>query len=55
MVKVKKIIINNVDSTINFGKLLIQDLSGTVNIGTTYEDDSSDIIQKKVKEKLGNQ
>lgn len=53
MVKVKRIMIKQIASATNFGKIMIHDVSGSVNIGTSYEGDFSSIIQKKIKDKLG--
>jgi len=53
--QVDKIVIERLDYANNFGQLGIKELSGKLNIGSTYEGDISDIINEKVKEKLGKE
>ncbi|NHC17922.1 hypothetical protein G6554_06510 [Bacillus sp. MM2020_4] len=53
--QVDKIVIEHLDYANNFGQLGIKELSGKLNIGSTYEGDISDIINEKVKEKLGKE
>ncbi|GHH98326.1 hypothetical protein [Neobacillus kokaensis] len=52
MLRVEKLMINNIDSTNNFGSLRINELMGTVNIGTIYEGNFPKDMQKKLNEKL---